>query len=91
MVGEAVKRGDLTGSSFSFEIEEEEYYEEQGRTIRELRSVRLYDVGPVTYPAYEATNVGLTMGANSKLPDYIASRLRVLDIERQLYSSKTRK
>ena len=58
-----IGRGDMTGSSFAFTIEEEEWRTEgknENRVdIREIKSVRLYDVSPVTYPAYEATSVGL--------------------------------
>lgn len=53
----AVKRRDLTGSSFSFKITDQEFRTEGGIDIREIKGVRLYDVGPVTFPAYEATTV----------------------------------
>ncbi len=63
-VREHLERGDVRGSSFSFAVEKEEWRQESenGRTveIRELISVYpLYDVGPVTFPAYEATSAGL--------------------------------
>lgn len=52
-----LERGDLSGSSFSFDIGEEKWTEdEDGNEIREIKVVsKLYDVGPVTFPAYEAT------------------------------------
>jgi len=50
-----IERGDLSGSSFAFEVTDEEIRKENGIDIREIQSVKLYDVGPVTYPAYEAT------------------------------------
>lgn len=58
-VTEHLKRKDVTGSSFSF-VPTEERWIKQGegkdkRFIREIVSVRLYDVGPVTFPAYDAT------------------------------------
>ena len=58
-VTQHLKRKDVTGSSFSF-TPTEEHWIKQGegkdkRFIREIVSVRLYDVGPVTFPAYEAT------------------------------------
>lgn len=57
-------RGDVTGSSFSFEPLEIAWREielpDRGKVIvRELLSVRLYDVGPVTFPAYEGTSAGV--------------------------------
>ncbi len=58
-----VKRGDVTGCSFAFVVEDAEWSEAQQadgrtvvkRTITKLK--RLLDVGPVTYPAYEQTSV----------------------------------
>jgi len=66
-VREHIVRGDVSGSSFAFEVEpggEEwrnvEIESEDGPLrvdVREIRSVRLHDVSPVTYPAYEGTSV----------------------------------
>jgi HK97 family phage prohead protease len=53
----AIKRGDVTGSSFSFDLLESGWIDnEDGTTVRVIRKVRLYDVGPVTFPAYESTS-----------------------------------
>ena len=52
-----VKRRDVTGSSFSFIVQGEEWRKEEGVMIREITDVDLFDVGPVTFPAYEATTV----------------------------------
>ncbi len=53
-------RGDITQSSFAFRVarDGEEWYEdEEGIVIREIhRFSRLYDVSPVTYPAYQAAD-----------------------------------
>ena len=54
-----VERGDVTGSSFAFTPTSVTYREEEDLTIREINGVTLYDVGPVTYPAYEATSVSV--------------------------------
>lgn len=53
------ERGDLTGSSFAFRVMGPEG-DEWGLTDddfpkRTLKEVRLFDVGPVTFPAYTAT------------------------------------
>jgi HK97 family phage prohead protease len=55
----SVKRGDVSQSSFAFEVTEEEWdYGKRGEMpMRTIKSVRLYDVSPVTYPAYSATSV----------------------------------
>jgi HK97 family phage prohead protease len=50
-----IERGDITGSSFAFDVTDETWRKQDGVHIRELRGVRLYDVGPVTFPAYEST------------------------------------
>lgn len=50
-------RGDLSGSSFAFIAERAAWVEDRGVDIRQVESVRLFDVGPVTYPAYDASTV----------------------------------
>lgn len=50
-----IKRGDISGSSFAFIATETNWQRGDDITIREVRGVELYDVGPVTYPAYEAS------------------------------------
>jgi len=59
-VVESVKRGDVDGSSFMFIPTETTWRDEthEGRTIsiREINAVELFEVGPVTFPAYEATS-----------------------------------
>lgn len=53
-----VKRGDITGSSFSFMVAEDAWDYEQDpphRTI--VRLGQLFDVAPVTFPAYDAAVV----------------------------------
>lgn len=58
-VATSIERGDLSGSSFSFNVERADWSEENGRDIRTIKSVRLFDVGPVTFPAYAATSAAL--------------------------------
>lgn len=58
-VRESIRRGDLSGSSFSFHVTDERWKKVDDREIREIRGVRLFDVGPVTFPAYEATTTGV--------------------------------
>lgn len=57
-----VDRGDVTGCSFAFTVSKQTWSEEMsnGKTIstREIEEfAELFDVGPVTYPAYDATIV----------------------------------
>lgn len=55
----SIKRGDLSGSSFAFMVEDEDIRKEKDVWIREVRAVRLFDVGPVTYPAYDSTTTAV--------------------------------
>jgi len=54
-----IARGDVTGSSFGFIATDEQWRTEDELEIREIRGVRLFDVGPVTFPAYEGTEAGV--------------------------------
>jgi uncharacterized protein len=56
-----IEAGNVDGSSFGFVVDSEEWSkEDDGREIRTIQSVsHLYDVGPVTFPAYKATSAGL--------------------------------
>jgi HK97 family phage prohead protease len=58
---ESVKRGDIDQSSFAFTVDDDKWEEDkEGRVIRTIKSVRrLYDVSPVTYPAYPDASVGV--------------------------------
>ena len=58
-VREHVSRGDVTGSSFSFIPTDERWIREDDIEIREILGVRLFDTGPVTFPAYDATSVSV--------------------------------
>lgn len=60
-VVELLRRGDVTGSSFSFQATKVAYVRgKDGQPdIRELHEVELFDVGPVTFPAYAGTEAGL--------------------------------
>lgn len=57
-----LQRGDVSGSSFSFAPRTITWTQTQvdGRDIwvRDVVEVELYDVGPVTFPAYSATSSG---------------------------------
>lgn len=52
----SIGRGDIKGSSFSFQVETVEWsYLDDETVVRTLKKVRLFDVGPVTSPAYPAS------------------------------------
>lgn len=62
-VAAKLQRGDLSGSSFSFYPIRTSWHEEviDGKTVdvRVIEDIDLVDMGPVTFPAYEATSAGL--------------------------------
>ena len=57
-VHESVGRRDVNGSSFSFQtIKDQWEYLDDGETVkRTLLEVKVFDVGPVTFPAYPSTS-----------------------------------
>lgn len=56
---EEIRRGDLTGASFSFETIDDKWEKKEGKPLRTLVKARLFDVGPVVFPAYPDTSIGL--------------------------------
>jgi len=55
---ESIRRGDVDQMSFGFEVVIDEWDEsKKDNTIRTLREVSLFDVSPVTFPAYPQTEV----------------------------------
>lgn len=55
----SIRRGDITQMSIGFIVEEDKWSTENGMDTREIRKVQLFDVSPVTFPAYTATDVGV--------------------------------
>jgi uncharacterized protein len=65
---ESIRRGDISQMSFGFvTIKDSWEYKKEGKgeTIRTLEEVKLFDVSPVTYPAYPQTTV--------KVRDYLSA------------------
>lgn len=56
---ERIKRGDITGCSFGFDIEEErQTFNDDGSVHFTIEKVNpLYEVSPCVFPAYEATRI----------------------------------
>ena len=54
----SMKRGDITQSSFAFTVEKDDWStDDNGNDLRTIKKIkRLYDVSPVTYPAYQDAN-----------------------------------
>jgi len=59
-IRDAIRDGGITGMSFRFRITDETWSRGQdGMEERTIREVQLYEVGPVVFPAYEQTSVGV--------------------------------
>ena len=57
---ESIRRGDISQMSFGFQtIKDKWEMNSSGEPLRTLLEVRLFDVSPVTYPAYSQTEVTL--------------------------------
>lgn len=57
---ESVARGDVSQSSFAFLVTKDQWEPSatpEGLPLRYIEEVQLFDVSPVTYPAYDATSV----------------------------------
>ena len=66
-VAELLKRGDLNGSSFGFRTISDTWTQtDDGYPLRILNELAIRDVGPVTFPAYEASEASLRSLAESK-------------------------
>jgi HK97 family phage prohead protease len=52
-----IKRKDVSGSSFMFNIEKESVRDVEGGRLFIIEDAELFDVGPVTYPAYTSATV----------------------------------
>ena len=74
---ESIRRGDVDQMSFAFVTREDKWEsDEEGNTIlRELLDVDLFDVSPVTFPAYPDTTVAVrSMGEFKR--DLLVARMR---------------
>lgn len=65
---ESVRRGDVSQSSFAFRVVREDWErpDESGLPLRRVQEVELYDVSPVTYPAYAGTSVSTRAQASAQ-------------------------
>lgn len=57
-----IERGDITQMSFGFAVRpggQDWAKDDSGQTVRTLKKLRLFDVSPVTFPAYPQTDVAM--------------------------------
>jgi HK97 family phage prohead protease len=58
-VRDAIRDGAVTGMSFRFRVVTDQWDQRDGTDYRTITEVELYEVGPVVFPAYESTTVGV--------------------------------
>lgn len=71
---ESLRRGDISGSSFAFNIRAEKIEKSPKLWVRTLTDVELFDVGPVTYPAYKGTEAGVRSEDSPAVAAVLAER-----------------
>jgi HK97 family phage prohead protease len=53
-----IKRGDISGVSFGFRVKDEEWKRlDKDTVLRTIKDVELFEISPVTFPAYRDTEV----------------------------------
>lgn len=84
---EAVRRGDVDGSSFGFQIYkggERWIMPDSGPEVRELTEIAVYEVSPVALPAYTGTSAVVRSEADRNEFDRLADRARQARMEHDL-------
>ena len=73
----SMQRGDVDQMSFGFIVDEEKWSKRDGEPdLREILKARLFDVSPVTFPAYEETDVSVAL---RNAPEEVRTRLLPAD------------
>lgn len=78
----SIERGDITGSSFAFIPSRTTWTEDEDRVIRTIEDLDLYDVGPVTFPAYEATSTGVRSSERNQIEQEVEDWRKSIRLER---------
>lgn len=83
-------RGDISGSSFAFAIRESgaEWRRENGIEIRELRELELFDVSPVTFPAYKSTTVAVRSEDVESIKEELAAEHEKREAENVIFRAQ---
>ena len=85
----SLRRGDVSQMSFGFQTVTDTWDMMDGETIRTLIEVRLFDVSPVTYPAYPQTEAALRSleefrnlsAANAQTDKGYLARMKMLTLQ----------
>lgn len=82
----AIKRGDITGMSFMFTIDDEEWENlESDHPTRHIRKIgTVFEVSAVTFPAYESTEISArAKEALESAKDLLESKRRSLESDKE--------
>ena len=76
---ESIRRGDVDQMSFAFRAVKDRWTRDgdSGIELREVLEAQLFDVSPVTYPAYESTSIGVDVRGMSA--DELATLRKSID------------
>ncbi len=82
----SIKRGDITQMSFGFRVLTDSWAKVDGDEVRTLEKVQLFEVSPVTFPAYSATDISTNSAdpiSDALMLDEIDVRALVAAVERR--------
>jgi HK97 family phage prohead protease len=72
----SVRRGDIDGNSFGFQVRKQEWDETDPSKIkRYLEDVELFEVSPTAFPAYPETSIGI----RSSYQEYVDTKEELLN------------
>ena len=81
-VVDAVRRGDVTGMSIAFRVVKEDWWHppEGSKELpkRTIKEAKLYEVSPVTFPAFESTSISARSVALEKSEDELIAEARAI-------------
>ena len=66
-------RGDVKGSSVSVDIPGDQWKRVDGNYVREIHDATMFELGPVTDPAFAGTSAGLSFDASGDEPEGAAA------------------
>lgn len=75
-VRDAIASGSIDGMSFRFSVVKEQVDESSDTPTRTVQEVKLYELGPVVFPAYPDTSVGVRAAQLAQDPEWLAHLAR---------------
>ena len=88
-IRQAIAGGAIDGMSFRFRVTRESWDESRDVPMRTIRELSLFEVGPVVFPAYEATSVGVRSLLAELDPTQRAALLAELGVDAVLPDTST--